>query len=334
MRRRYSMEISNKFIVRFVAIAAALGVVALVYILSIALPVFNSEARTSVPTQTPVPTQTLAPTSNSEPVAVSAETPVPTQTLAPTFTAPPSTVLDQGDCSLTDGTAQIQITKQGDEWVVDPDNLKVVAGYNNTAPGHDISQLSGCDMWAEYESPDGKIHIIVVLRDDPTKPLAYLNDADGLFHIPQPKGGSFWVGPKNWNTADFSTKKPPLVYEMAAERNANQIRNNYDWPEYIYVQPLDQPKVFPAGYHYGDYYTGCTDITEPMPFYVAGTLTDDGYNASIGMEGCWIVVKLDGQWTYWENARDNVEYSTSAEAELFQSGATEQQVKDWIATQK
>lgn len=236
-----------------------------------------------------------------------------------------------GECSLTDGTAQMQIQRSENEWVVDPANLKVVAGYNNTALGHDVSQLGGCDMWAEYESPDSKEHIIDVLRDDPTKQLAYLG-ADGMYHIPQPKGGSFWVGPANWNTSDFSTPKPPIAYEMAAERNANQLTNvsgSYDWPEIVKL-PDGSIKTFEVGYQYGGYYTGCNDLSVPAPFYVAGTIVGSQYNASIGMAGCYVAVKLDGTWTYWLNAKDNVLYTT-AEAELFPKSASEADVQAWIA---
>lgn len=267
---------------------------------------------------------------------LTAMAPLPTQTAVsvPTQTAEvksPIVPEVNAECSLTDGTAQIQIIQSGNEWIVDPANLQVVAGYNNTAVGHDVSKLSGCDMWVEYESPNTKEHIIVVLRDDPSKPLSYLN-TDGKFYIPTPKGGSFWVGPADWNTADFSTQKPPIAYEMAAERNANQLRNGYDWPEIVYL-PDGTIKTFPIGFKYGAYYTGCTDLEKPAPFYVAGTISGLQYVASIGMEGCYIAVKLDGTWTYWQNAKDNVFYTT-AEAQLFPKGASESDVEAWIAKQK
>lgn len=233
-------------------------------------------------------------------------------------------------CSLTDGTAQMQTTKSvdGKEWLVDPKNLKVVAGYSNTQPGHDVSKLLGCDMWAEYESPNSKEHIIVVLRDDPTKQLAYLG-ADGLFHIPTPKGGSFWVGPVNWNTGDMTTKKPSIALEMAAERHVNQLRNGYDWPEIVKL-PNGKVMTYEVGHVYGAFYSGCTDLKQPEAVNVAGTILGDGYYASIGMEGCRVAVKIDGSWTQWANARDNVMYTT-VEAWLFPKGTTEEQVQDWIS---
>lgn len=284
-----------------------------------------------------------APATVSPPVMVASATPFQPSVSAASATpmilaqdpaienvAPPAAL---EPCSLTDGTAQIQIKKSGNEWIVDPRNLVVVAGYNNTAPGHDVSQLSGCDMWAEFESNHSKEHFIFVLRDTPGAALAYLA-ADGLFHINQPKGGSFWVGPAYWNTADFGTQKPPIAYEMAAERNANQLTNvsgAYDWPEIVY-SPDETTKVFPVGFQYGAYYTGCDDLADTAPFYVAGTILGSQFVASIGMKGCYIAVKLDGQWTYWQNAKDNVLYGT-AEAYLFPKSASESDVQAWIASQ-
>lgn len=272
-------------------------------------------------TNTPAPaTATVLPSPTFDALAglVSTDTPVP----APV-----------GECSLTDGTAQVQVEKVGNEWVVDPANLKVVAGYNNTQPGHDTSELSGCDMWVEYESPMAQEHILTVLRDDPTKPLAFLSE-DGLFHIPSPKGGSFWVGPANWNTADLTTQKPSIVLEMAAAKQANQLRNGYDWPEVINL-PDGSVVTYEVGHVYGGFYSGCKELeTSPAPVNVAGTIIDGKFNASIGMEGCPIAVKLDGVWSFWHDARDNVEYATSAEAYLFKKGTTDEDVQKWIDSQQ
>ncbi len=316
--------------INFILIVAAVLLAACTQPISIAPAATQTPfVITQVVTQEVVITATPANTLGPTPTVFVPESKSP---VVPTVEVAQDAALAAG-CSLTDGTAQIQITKSGNEWVVDPKQLVVVAGYNNTTPGHDISKLTGCDMWAEYESPLTREHYIVVLRDLPGSQLSYLGD-DGLFHIPQPKGGSFWVGPTAWNTADFSTQKPPIAYEMAAERNVNQLRNKYDWPEIIYLPDGQAPKRFEAGYQYLPYYTGCTDIKSPTAFYVAGTIDANGYYASIGMEGCWIAVKLDGQWTHWQHARDNVVYTTSAEAELFPSTSSEKDVTDWIATQK
>lgn len=300
----------------------------------------QSSSTNSIATQTPfVITEIVA-----HDVVVTA-TPVNTALPSPTMTAvvkPPAVPtspisLDMGPvsgCSLTDGTAQVQITKTGNEWILDPANLKVVDGYSNTTPGHDVSQLLGCDIWVEFESPMAKEHILVVLRDNPALPISFL-DEDGKFHIPQPKGGSAWVGPANWNTADFSAQKPPLVYEMAAERNVNQLTNaagSYDWPEIINL-PDGRIVVYEIGYHYGQYYTGCDDLDVPEPIYIAGTILGSAFNASIGMAGCYVAVKIDGTWTYWQNAKDNVLYTT-AEAVLFPKSASETDVQAWIAEQK
>lgn len=237
-------------------------------------------------------------------------------------------------CSLTDGTAQVQITQSqdGTEWLVNPKALKVVAGYaSQNQPGHDASKLGGCDMWAEYESPDSKEHVIVVLRDDPTKGLSHLG-ADGLFHIPTPKGGSFWVGPALWNTADLSTEKPSLALEMAAEKRVNQLRNGYNWPIVLHL-PDSKIVTYGTEHKFGQFYSGCTDLKQPEAVNVAGTiLGTDQYYASIGIEGCMVAVKIDGTWQYWENAKDNVLYST-AEAWLFPKSYTPEQVQAWIENQ-
>ena len=278
----------------------------------------------------------------SEPVTA-APAEAPTAIEAPVVTEAPTVpevaevsdpvTIESPKCSLTDGTAQLELTKSGNEWVADPADLKVVAGYNNTQPGHDVSNLAECDLWWEYESPTDKEHIIKVGRDNPGAPISFLG-GDGLIHIPRPEGGSLWAGPSGWNTADSSTEKPSIALEMAAEKRVNQIRNHYNWVIKLY-HPDGTIDTFPTDHVFGQFYSGCVDLeVSPAPVYVAGTIVGDQFSASIGIEGCLIAVKLDGQWTFWHDARDNVLYSTSAEAHLFQKGTTDEEAQKWIDSQK
>lgn len=235
-------------------------------------------------------------------------------------------------CSLTDGTVEVQLTKSGNEWVADPANLKPVTDYNDTRPGHDASQLAGCDLWWQYEHPTEKRHVLVVGRDDPTQPISYLG-SDGFIHIPQPKGGTLRAGPSGWNTGDMSTDKPSIALEELAARRANQIRNKYVWEMDLFLPNETEPRTYGKDHVFGSFYAGCTDLKEPAPINVAGTIVDDGFNASIGMEACRVAVKIDGIWTQWADARDNVIYHT-VQAWLFPKDTTEAEIQTWIDSQK
>lgn len=269
------------------------------------------------------------------PIEAIAATEEPVATDAPVAKPPVPTEVAVVDstCSLIDGTVELQLTKVGNEWIADPANLKPVAGYNDTRPGHDVSQLAGCDLWWQYEHPIEKRHVLVVGRDDPAKGIAYLG-LDGKIHIPQPKGGTLRAGPSEWNTADLTTVKPSIALEELAARRVNQIRNSYNWPMDLFLPGEATPRVYDENFVFGQFYSGCIDLKEPAPINVAGTILGDGFYASIGMEGCIVAVKLDGQWTYWHDARDNVIYSGDIQAWLFPKTTTDEGVQAWIDSQK
>lgn len=244
---------------------------------------------------------------------------------------PTPAVVDSA-CSLTDGTVELQLTKVGNEWIADPANLKPVAGYNDTRPGYDASQLAGCDLWWQYEHPTEKRHVLVVGRDDPAKGIAYLG-SDGKIHIPQPKGGTLRAGPSEWNTADLSTEKPSIALEELAERRVNQKRNGYNWPMDLYLPNETAPRIYDENHVFGQFYSGCTDLKEPAPVNVAGTIVGDEFYASIGMEGCVTAAKINGAWQVWEHAKDNILYKGEIVAILFPKGTTLEQATAWTTTQ-
>jgi hypothetical protein len=228
-------------------------------------------------------------------------------------------------CSLSDGGVQLQLTQVGDEWIFDPAKPVVVNRYAGT---HDASQLLGCNFIAEGRKILVQEHHIWVIRSGGGA-LNYL-DADGMFRA---KEMSVYAYPINWQMDPMQGEtKLSISEEFQAAKQLNQLRNGYDWPDFIHL--TDGTTItYAVGKSAGIAYTSCKDITEPKHMFVTGIVGSTTYTASIGAEGCWTAAKIDGSWTHWRDAKDNVVFKT-VDTWLMPSTFTEQNTLDWIAAKQ
>lgn len=188
------------------------------------------------------------------------------------------------------------------------------------------ADLSGCLMLVEGRKVLKEEHHIWILV--PGDKL-YL-DADGIFRA---KEFSAWAYPTNWNMEDFSTPKAPIAAEFVDAKRNNMVANGYDWPIFVH-QSSSTMLEFKSGDKFGAVLPNNCNFTDPSRINVTGVY-DSGnktFDASIGGEGCWTVVKLDGAWQYWHGARDNVVFTT-IEAWLLPANWSEKNTQDWVAKQ-
>lgn len=121
--------------------------------------------------------------------------------------------------------------------------------------------------------------------------------------------GSLWVYPKDWNMADFSTEKPPIMAEFVTAKRRNQHDNAYDWV--IVGHDGNKKYEFPAGQATPKVNLPDNgNFSTPRLISVHGIWGDGSFSASIGAEDTYTVAKIDGDVVYWYNAKDNVEYSS------------------------
>ncbi|HTK03299.1 MAG TPA: hypothetical protein VL401_00825 [Alphaproteobacteria bacterium] len=308
-KRRNKMKIRH-----WILIGVVVAALALVVVISFSWnkdTVMTNLASQGIVQKTPAafPSETLVPDATS--------IPEPTATLAPS-TEVPSTAMPEvanvQECSLTDGTAQLQLSKDDEGWFIGSKDLKPVKGYDGSQPGHDASHLEGCPVIIEYQA-SGVQYVVVE------------NPGFDKYTIPEKNGASAWAIPADWNACDLSTPKPAVCLELAAESNANQ---KPDVPETI-VQADGKITTYEVGHFYGNYYAGCVDLKEPGPINVAGKIEGNGFKANIGIEGCKMYTKIDNKdWSIWNGAQD-IFYHT-IEAWLFPQFWTETQIDAWVST--
>ena len=317
----------KRMFVVFVWVAILVTIVACAPKKAASTPPAPPVVQTVVVRETIVVPQNIVVTATLSPAAIDDATEVPeVKGEVPAATAVTECVLDSYPESSRFGVQLSVLKMSGQEWEFDPNNANRVVGDTTHPELTAGADLSGCPVLIEGRKTLNKEHHIWILNPNDGQYL----DNDGVFRA---KEFSAWAYPSNWNVEDFSTTKAPIAAEFVDAKVNNQKANDYSWP--IFVHKSDGTVLqFKAGDKTGAVLPNNCNFTEPSHLNVTGVYNSSNktFDASIGGEGCWTAAKIDGSWTSWVNAKDNVVF-TSIEAWLMPSNFTEQNTLDWIAKQ-
>jgi len=288
-------------------------------LVAVGLVSFVFRPATQPPTATQL-TMTAATAQQSVPMATQAAKATPT--VQPPTTTATSCILDSF------GTAafgvQLAVDKKpSSDWEFDPTKASRVSGDTTHQELKSDADLAGCPVIIEGRKTLVEEHHIWIL--EPGSSL-YL-DPDGIFRA---REFSAWAYPSNWNLEDFSTSKAPIAGEFVDAKVNNMLANGYSWP--IFVHLSDGTTLqFKPGDKVGAVLPNNCDINVPSKINVTGVFNpvDKTFVASIGAEGCTTAAKIDGKWTTWRNAKDNVVFTT-IEAWLMPGTWSQDQVDAWI----
>lgn len=214
------------------------------------------------------------------------------------FTGLPACELNIGEAVKYDNGAAPQ---EGQMWVFDPN-------------------VTGCLILFEGRLDTSKVHHIYILRGAEAEEM--YNGEDGKFRYME---GSLWFYGRGTDMVQMSQ-------EFHDAKRINMQRNGYDWP--IWVHGADGNVMeYPAGTLLNVELPNNCQFAAPQRVSVHG-IYDAGtgnFNASIGAEGCTTVAWVNGEVTQWQNALDNVEFTT-IEAWLMPGLWDATQVQAWINT--
>ncbi|BCX14320.1 MAG: hypothetical protein KatS3mg088_003 [Patescibacteria group bacterium] len=304
---------------RFLLVLISLLVLASVVGCS-AVDSFLEPAATPTATVMPTATPTTAPTATTapEPTVV-----LPSQAIVPT-PAPRTTPVATAPCILVQSGVQLKVDQKTDSgwWEFDPAKAVRVGDR-----AHPDASLAGCPVIIEGRKDLAEEHHIWILMPGNNRYL----DSDGVFRA---RELSAWAYPSSWNLDDFSAAKPPIVAEFVDAKVNNMKANGYSWP--IFVHLSDGTTLqFKPGDKVGAVLPSNCDFAEPSRINVTGVYdtSTKTFKASIGAEGCWTAARIDGDWVSWQNARDNVQFS-SIEAWLMPLTWDKTQIDEWISQQK
>ena len=284
---------------------------------------FLQPSEEAQPTSVQQPTVTVVPPATPTLAPTAAVTPPAT----PTATPQPPCVLDSFPKEQRFGV-QLTVDKKSDtNWEFNPQVAKRVSGDSAHPELRADADLAGCPVIIEGRKTLVKEHHIWVLL--PGAKL-YL-DPDGIFRA---KEFSAWAYPSDWNLDDFSTTKPPIAAEFVNAKTKNMKANNYSWPIFVHLANGNTLQ-FEAGQLVNNVTlpNNC-NFTQPSKLNVTGVYDPgkNSFDASIGADGCWTVAKIDGFWTKWQGAKDNIVFRT-VEAWLMPSTWNETNIDAWIAQQ-
>lgn len=289
--------------------------------------ILSACAGTNVPPTTlPTPSPTTAPTTVA-PAATTAPTLEPTP--SPTATTVPAPV---GECSLTDHGVILALVQDGDHWVFDPANPKVLDASGNLV---DRPDLAGCNLIMQgQKDPSVEIGYLWVLRDVFTThdySLSHL-EANGTFICSNCSG---WAFPTTWNMETWNAPEGQgVVYMFVSELRVNMINNvssPHNWPIIVNFTDGTSNTYAPSETAGIETNASCKGLTEPQRIRVTGIVGQDPpYVGSLGETECWSVAWVDNSSSpvVWQGAYDNLEF-TQVEYWLMPAEFDEASTNNW-----